>query len=203
MAHIETIDSAVQVEIEKIKGSRFVADIAPAADEAEAMAFVQSIRDEFPDAGHHCFAWRIDEERTRSSDDGEPTGTAGLPILKRLVGEDLQQVVLVVTRWFGGTKLGTGGLVRAYGAAARAALDEAVRVQVPLTDKVVLRFDYGLSGVVASVLRAHGLEGRESFGADVTVELRVPVEQVDGFLEEIGERGAGKIGVEREDGEGT
>ena len=107
----------------RVKGSRFLAVVAPAADEAAARAAVEALAREHPGATHHCFAWRLGAEpRERSSDAGEPAGTAGPPILRALRGAGLSDAVAVVTRWFGGVKLGKGGLARAYAGAARAAL---------------------------------------------------------------------------------
>lgn len=114
------------------KGSRFLAVAAPAADEAAAREVIESLRREHPDATHHCFAWRLGAESAeRSSDAGEPSGTAGPPILAALRGSGLSDAVVVVTRWFGGTKLGKGGLVRAYATAAREAL-----ASVPVAERV-------------------------------------------------------------------
>jgi len=105
------------------KGSRFLAVIGPAMDEAAARAALGTLEREFPDATHHCWAWRLGSPaRERSSDAGEPAGTAGIPMLQVLRGAGLSDVLAVVVRWFGGTKLGKGGLARAYAAAAREAL---------------------------------------------------------------------------------
>src|SRR6185436_14281682 len=105
------------------KGSRFLAVIGPAADEAAAKAVLAALQREFADATHHCWAWRLGSPpRDRSSDAGEPAGTAGVPILKVLRGAGLSDALAVVVRWFGGVKLGKGGLARAYAAAAREAL---------------------------------------------------------------------------------
>src|SRR5687768_18408079 len=105
------------------KGSRFLAVIGPAADEAAAKARLATLEREFPDATHHCWAWRLGSPpRERSSDAGEPAGTAGVPILQVLRGAGLSDAQAVAVRWFGGTRLGKGGLARAYAAAAREAL---------------------------------------------------------------------------------
>lgn len=174
------------VEIDKIKGSRFIADAAPAEDEAAAMAFVESIRARHSDAGHHCFAWRIGSDRVRSSDDGEPAGTAGAPILRRIEGAELDRTVVVVTRWFGGTRLGTGGLIRAYGGAAAAVLDEVEVVEAVVTVRVRIVYAYELSGPVAGVLAGHGLSASTSdYGEAVTIEVAVPSDNADAFAAEV------------------
>jgi uncharacterized YigZ family protein len=114
-----------------IRRSRFIATVGPAQDARTATAFVQHVRDEFPDATHHCWAYVAGPPATTSSiglsDDGEPHGTAGRPILAALQHSDVGDVVVVVTRYYGGTNLGTGGLVRAYGGTARLALEGAGR----------------------------------------------------------------------------
>ena len=152
-----TIARAVQAEIEA-KRSRFLCDLVPVASEDEARAVVERARKEHWDARHHCSAFVLGPaaDIRRSNDDGEPSGTAGTPMLDVLTGADLTDVVVVVTRWFGGTLLGTGGLVKAYSDAVRAALDEARLVhyerQVRLTCQVTLA-DVGR---VENALRAAG-----------------------------------------------
>lgn len=119
--------AAARAEL-KEKGSRFLAAVERADGEAAARRVLAALRAEHPDATHHCWAWRLGADgRERCSDDGEPAGTAGPPILHALRGAELADVVAVVVRWFGGTKLGKGGLARAYGAATRQAL-AALRV---------------------------------------------------------------------------
>ena len=106
------------------KKSRFIATVIPAGSEEEVLAFIESVRKKYWDARHHCFAYVIGErnELQRCSDDGEPSGTAGKPMLEVLLGEEIHNVAVVVTRYFGGTLLGTGGLVRAYSAATKQGL---------------------------------------------------------------------------------
>ena len=105
------------------RGSRFRAFVLPVVDEGSARSELQRLAAEYPDATHHCWAWRIGEPpHERSSDAGEPSGTAGAPILSVLTGSQISDVLAVVVRWFGGTKLGRGGLVRAYAGAVREAL---------------------------------------------------------------------------------
>ena len=132
--YLDTIAGRVRVE-QVITRSRFVATLAPVADEAAADAVIAAVRNEFHDARHHCVAMVLgpDGQRQRSNDDGEPAGTAGAPMLAVLRGAEVTDVLAVVTRYFGGTLLGAGGLVRAYGGAVSAALAEAQRVaRVPI-----------------------------------------------------------------------
>lgn len=165
------------------KGSRFLAGIAPAPDEAAARAFLDRLRDEHPDATHHCYAWRVGRRDggpgaplvERSSDDGEPGGTAGAPILEVLRGRKLEDVAAVVVRWYGGTNLGKGGLVRAYGGAARAAAEALTLVRRVPVAKIDLEVGYDLLGAVMRLVRPPAVElAGESYGdAGVTVTLAV------------------------------
>lgn len=107
-----------------VKGSKFIASILPVSDEKAAKNVLMGIRKKYYDATHNCYAWRIHPEHEKASDDGEPAGSAGKPILQALKGSGLQNVMAVVTRYFGGTKLGIGGLVRAYGDATALALEK-------------------------------------------------------------------------------
>lgn len=126
----DSIVAEVHARVE-VKRSRFLATLAPVVDVAAAEAVVAAARARYHDARHHCSAWVLgpDGARTRASDDGEPSGTAGAPMLAVLEGAELTDVVAVVTRYFGGTLLGAGGLVRAYGDAVGAALAVATRVR--------------------------------------------------------------------------
>lgn len=157
----------------EVKHSRFRARAVPAADPAAALAWLREAGD--PDATHNCWAWRIGDDY-RSSDDGEPAGTAGRPILAAIDGQGFDRIVVLVTRWFGGIKLGAGGLVRAYGGAAAECLRTAPRVPLVRSVDATLRFPFAETGAVHAVLQA--LEATrldEAFSADgVRVRVRVP-----------------------------
>lgn len=190
---------AVRYETPKVKGSRFIADAAPAADAAAADAFVETIRREFHRASHHCFAFRLgpDGAEFRSSDDGEPGGSAGRPILQQIEGHELTDAVVVVTRYFGGTKLGVGGLVRAYGGAAGALLDRAELRTIAITRQLRVEYPYDLSGEVQAVLSACGLRPSSSeFGEVVRLVLDVPAGDADRLAHELRERTAGRAEIE-------
>ncbi|MDA0875629.1 MAG: YigZ family protein [Bacteroidetes bacterium] len=137
------LDGAARVEI-KIKGSRFIGEALPVDSTAAAEEALAAIRKREYDATHHCSAWRIDPEgrEFRFSDDGEPSGSAGAPILRQIEGKGLSGALVVVTRYYGGTKLGTGGLIRAYGEAAALALDEAPTREVIPRRRRTVRFAY-------------------------------------------------------------
>ena len=158
------------------------------------------VRAEYPDAGHHCFAWRLGagDAGFRVSDDGEPGGTAGLPILNHIDGAGLRNVVIVVVRYFGGTKLGKGGLIRAYGGTAGALIRQAEVIEVEETSALHIRCAYGDQGAVQSVLRKHGLELHQSeYGDAVDLVVQVPIEQVDSVGSEIREATAGRATTRR------
>jgi len=131
----------------KVKGSRFLGEALPIGDEAQGERLVAEIRKRERDARHHCFAWRLglpgpEPVRSRSSDDGEPSGTAGRPMLQLLEGRNLTNSIVVVTRYFGGTLLGTGGLLHAYSDAARQALDSSGVTEHLLVDRFTLELPF-------------------------------------------------------------
>jgi uncharacterized YigZ family protein len=163
------------------KGSRFLAVVAPAADEAAAQEVLAALAAEHPDATHHCFAWRLGPEpRERAGDAGEPAGTAGVPILQVLRGRGLSDVVAVVVRWYGGTKLGKGGLARAYAAAARLAADELpVERRVPRVE-LALALPYERLGAVKRLVHPPEVElVAERYGERVELVLSVRADRRD------------------------
>lgn len=200
MAKHLTLAAEAHLEVDPIKRSRFIACGAPINSAEEAKSFVSRVRAEYPDAGHHCFAWRLGagDAGFRVSDDGEPGGTAGLPILNHIDGAGLRNVVIVVVRYFGGTKLGKGGLIRAYGGTAGALIRQAEVIEVEETSALHIRCAYGDQGAVQSVLRKHGLELHQSeYGDAVDLVVQVPIEQVDSVGSEIREATAGRATTRR------
>ncbi|WP_309504693.1 MULTISPECIES: IMPACT family protein [Nocardioides] len=175
-----TVARDAEAEIE-VKRSRFLCTLRRVDDEAAARAVVESLRRQHWDARHHCSAFRLHPDVERSSDDGEPAGTAGAPMLEVLRGHSgsgVSDVVAVVTRWFGGTLLGAGGLVRAYGDAVREALAEAGTLRRSLVREHLLDLDHAAAGRVESDLRARGIAVLDAqHGALVTLRLGVPPEQ--------------------------
>lgn len=161
------------------KGSVFLAILGPAADEEAAKARMAELARELPGATHHCWAWRLgDPPRERAADAGEPSGTAGVPILQVLRGSGLSDVLAVVVRWYGGTKLGKGGLARAYAAAAReAAAGLPVVTRVP-TVRLSLRVPYERVGAVKRLVHPPDVElEREEYGEDALLVLVVHEER--------------------------
>lgn len=145
----KTVLEEAQAEIVE-KKSRFIATVRPVKTEDDAKAFIDEMKKKYWNATHNVFAYQIGErdELQRFSDDGEPQGTAGMPILNVLKGEDVKNTAIVVTRFFGGTLLGTGGLVRAYGKAAKEGLLEAGIAELVLYAKYSITVEYGDSGKV-------------------------------------------------------
>lgn len=191
----ETLAAEFRYEIDPIKGSRFLATVAPVGSAEEAETFVERLREEFADATHNCWAWRVgpDGDRFRSSDDGEPGGSAGRPMLRQIEGHGLVNTAAVVTRWYGGTKLGVGGLMRAYGGATGQALDRAPRRTVLVTRRVKLEYPYECSGAVEGFLAAHHLAPVSSdYGASVRYVLEVPERDLEGLTGELRDRTAGQ-----------
>jgi uncharacterized YigZ family protein len=164
------------------KKSRFLGKAVHIESEEEAAAFIAGIRKQYYDARHNCYAWVLGEgsERKKSSDDGEPSGTAGQPILRVIEGSGCTNVLVIVTRYFGGTLLGTGGLVRAYTQAARAALENAQTARMCLCRKLAVTVDYGALDRLLYALRRDGIEPQETeYGAKVTLHLIIEEKQGD------------------------
>lgn len=185
-------------EIEE-KKSRFIAHTAPAYTEEEALAFIAGKKKEYWDARHNCYAYIIGEQSQimRFSDDGEPAGTAGKPILEVLVSSGIRNLVVVVTRYFGGTLLGTGGLVRAYTQAAQAGL-AASDVRVMLYGyEITVVTDYNGIGKIQYLLGKRGIPAKEPvYEEKVTVRMHVPFEERGAVVSEITEATAGKAAIE-------
>ena len=154
----ESVADGPEVEL-KVKGSRFLGRVFRARGAEEANLRLHAVRKHHHSATHHCWAWRIgtpEATHERFDDDGEPSGTAGRPILSQLVGADLYDALVVVTRYYGGTKLGTGGLARAYGEAAKTALDATKRTAVRLEAELSVECEFDDVGTVEACLARAG-----------------------------------------------
>ncbi|MCJ7835426.1 YigZ family protein [Cuneatibacter sp. NSJ-177] len=181
------------------KKSRFIAETAPVRSEDEAMAFLEAIRKKYWDTRHHCSAFVIGEKNpvTRCSDDGEPSGTAGRPILDVLLGEGICNACVVVTRYFGGTLLGTGGLVRAYGQAAKAGLAESIVLEKHPGVEMKFVCDYSGIGKIQYIAGSMGLTETGSEYTDVAeLSYMVPAEQAGELRAKVTEATAGRTRIE-------
>lgn len=185
MKNYQTIKQAGSHEIE-IKKSRFICALKRTNNEDEAQAFIDQIKKEHWKATHNCSAYVIGQNNQiqRAHDDGEPSGTAGVPMLDILKKRDLRNVTAVVTRYFGGTKLGAGGLIRAYGGAVNEAIDALGVVARKLLQQIYLEVDYTLSGSLENKLNNSDFILQDiQYTEVVTFECFVEVEEVDSFKE--------------------
>ena len=180
-----------------VSNSQFIATARPAFSVEEARDFIQSIRTEFKDASHHVPAFLIGHGSSvtaHCSDDGEPSGTAGRPALAVLQGSDLGDIAVVITRYFGGTKLGTGGLVRAYTDAVKAVLEDLPLAQKIATYTTLLALNYPLYEQVCLLIgKYHAQILAEDFGADVTMTLQFRQEELDPFNQALSELSRGQL----------
>ena len=173
---------AKEARVEQVVShSRFIADIAPAFSVEDARQFIKKIQMEFPDASHHVPAFQIGHGASvisHCSDAGEPSGTAGRPILAVLSGSGLGDAVLVVTRYFGGTKLGTGGLVRAYSAAAKEVLESVPRAMKIAGQKIRVSISYSYYEIAKNhLLQLDGTIIEQSFLNDITITALIPADK--------------------------
>ncbi len=200
-----TIKEQAQAEF-KIERSRFIGTAVPIATRDAAEAAYDTIRRRYHDATHNCFAYRvgIDDEKaeTRSSDDGEPSGTAGRPILDALNSGNVTNTLVVVTRYFGGVKLGTGGLARAYRQAADQVLATAVIVERLIEQRFCLRFGHDETSVVMHALAELRIKpARTDYTDDVVVYARIRRSQFKQLRTALIERSRGRVVVEAIEGE--
>lgn len=172
------------------KKSRFIATVCPIKCEEDAIAFIDSMRKKYWNATHNCFAYVIGEQFQiqRCSDDGEPSGTAGKPMLDVLLGEEIHDVAVVVTRYFGGTLLGTGGLVRAYSGATKEGLLASKVITKMHGQKLSIQTDYTGLGKIQYILGQRGLSVLNSVYTDkVELEVLLPEDEISGVMAEITE----------------
>lgn len=185
---------------EKIERSRFLALARPITSELDAAAFVDMVRGQHHKATHHCSAWRLGHpahtQRFGASDDGEPSGSAGLPILRAITASGMSDVVVVVVRWYGGVKLGTGGLARAYGSVAKLALDACPRVEVVERHRLSVRLPPDLMTQVRRLAQQHdACESHLERGEELGLDLLVPLSRKHSLLEALIQlfQGRGKV----------
>ena len=184
------------------KKSRFIATVRLVESEKEALSCLEALRKKYWDARHNCFVYIIGEnqETVRCSDDGEPSGTAGRPMLDVVQGAGLRNVLVVVTRYFGGTLLGTGGLVRAYSQAVQEGLANSVLIDEICGVRLLIETDYNGIGKIQYLLGQRGIPILESEYTDqVKIRVLVPKTEVDRLCAEITEGTNGKAKLEKEE----
>ncbi|WP_406141766.1 YigZ family protein [Streptomyces sp. NBC_01089] len=183
----------------EVNRSRFLCALAPAATEEEAQTFLARVRGEHPGASHHCYAYVIgaDASVQKASDDGEPGGTAGVPMLQMLLRREVRYAVAVVTRYYGGVKLGAGGLIRAYGGAVGEALDELGTIVRQRYRLATVTVDHQRAGKLENDLRATGTVVREvRYAEAVTIGIALPDADVERFLAWLADSTAGAASLE-------
>ncbi|MER7111992.1 YigZ family protein [Streptomyces sp. NPDC000229] len=183
----------------EINRSRFICALAPAATEQEAQEFVARVRREHPTATHNCFAYVIgaDAAVQKASDDGEPGGTAGVPMLQMLMRREVRYVAAVVTRYYGGVKLGAGGLIRAYGGVVGEALDALGTLTRQRFRLATVTVDHQRAGKLENDLRATGRAVRDvRYAEAVTIEVGLPDADVDTFRAWLADATAGTASLE-------
>ena len=184
------------------KKSRFIATVAPVESEEEALAFIEAMKKKYWDARHNCFAYVIGErgQLARCSDDGAPGGTAGKPMLDVLLGEEIRNIVVVVTRYFGGTLLGTGGLVRAYSSSTHAGIRASVIITRIRGLKLNINTDYNGLGKVQYILGQRGIKLIDSiYTENVELSVLLPLGEVKTVEAEITEGTNGRVKMEEGD----
>jgi uncharacterized YigZ family protein len=188
-----------------VQGSRFIGHARPAATVEEAESFLAEVEAEYADATHNVPAYRVrvgDDTlgsgmlREYSSDDGEPTGSAGKPMRNVLQGQELENVVVVVTRYYGGTNLGVGGLVRAYSKAVKDAVSAGEVVEEVPHGTFRARVDYDDSGTIRGILESTGVEFEADYGEAVSFSVRVPLADLDGLQDRLRSATSGRVVIE-------
>jgi len=178
------------------KKSKFIGEIFPIKSEEEAQEHIAAIRKKYYDARHHCYAYVIGDnyETVKQSDDGEPSQTAGMPILNVLKGADIHDALIVVTRYFGGTLLGTGGLVRSYTSASKAAMEAAVVLEAVTGYKAIAEIPYTMVGKIKYYTETSGItEAEAEYGNNVKMTWLVPDDRLEAFQNQIQELSGGSI----------
>lgn len=181
----------------KVKGSKFIATVSYAPSKEAADTFLNEIRAEFYNATHNCYAYRIGENglEYRSADDGEPSGSAGKPILFSIMKFDLSDVIVVVTRFFGGTKLGVGGLARAYSQAAELALEGCTTKVVHLTKSVKVFCTYEDISQVKRLVDEYAVSYKDEYTDSIEFTVELHRSDIDTFIKLITTNTAGRAGV--------
>jgi len=190
-----TIEDSGRAET-KVKGSRFIATASHATTKDEATAILDTIKAEFHDATHNCYAYRLGADGLifRAADDGEPAGSAGKPMLFIINKHDLSDVIVVVTRYFGGTKLGVGGLARAYTDAANLALEQCLRKTIYKTQPVKVFCTYEDLSAVKKLVDEFAVTFTENYHDSIEIIAQIRKSQVEEFTSQITSKTRGRAG---------
>lgn len=200
---LETYKTVLEGGTDEIteKKSRFIATVRPVKTEEEALAFLEEMKKKYWDARHNCFVYSVglNREYTRCSDDGEPSGTAGRPMLDVILGEDIYNVAVVVTRYFGGVLLGTGGLVRAYSKAVQEGLAASRIIEKRRGIALKVTTDYTGIGKIQYIAGERNIPILNSEYTDkVVLELLIPSEDVDAVQKAVTEGTNGRARMEKD-----
>jgi uncharacterized YigZ family protein len=181
----------------KVRGSEFIATVIPVTSKDQALKELESLRSEFWDATHNCFAYRIGKGglEFRTSDDGEPSGSAGKPILFVLHKYDVSDILMVITRYYGGTKLGVGGLARAYSDSSSAVLELCVKIPVYSTKDIKVLCMYEDVDTVRRIIDAYAINSDSEYRDAVEFIARIPESQCEMFMNEIISATSGRAGA--------
>jgi len=195
----KTVSAYTETEL-KIKGSRFIGKVYPVSSAEEADSILDECKKEYHNATHRCFAFRvgIDGSKSKFSDDGEPSGTAGKPILSILEHNEITNALLIIIRYFGGTKLGTGGLVRAYTETAQEVLAHASIVKIPIHESVRITFPYDFTSSVMRIISQYDIHINDTeYGDDVTIYLAVQPSLITTIETAFQDATSGNIAIKR------
>ena len=181
----------------KVRGSEFIATVIPVTSKDQALKELESLRSEFWDATHNCFAYRIGKGglEFRTSDDGEPSGSAGKPILFVLHKYDVSDILMVITRYYGGTKLGVGGLARAYSDSSSAVLELCVKIPVYSTKDIKVLCMYEDVDIIRRIIDSYAINSDSEYRDAVEFIARIPESQCETFMNEIISATSGRAGA--------
>ncbi len=187
MITYKTISEHIQTEILPIKKSRFIANAFPIENDTDMINHLALVKCTYPDARHHCWAYTlIQDNKLRFNDDGEPNGSAGRPILSHIQGKDLFNVFVVVTRYFGGTKLGVGGLIRAYGQAAKEALELGDIIEIHPKSTIAIEYQYDETINIEIVFRKYNASILSEAYADLIKQIiSLDTSECENFISEV------------------
>ena len=205
----KTVNEHHEFEIPKIKWSRFIGNIFHIESKEEAEKYLKEIKEKYRDATHNCYAYsygtnvnfdlfgnlKITPDYFKQSDEGEPTNTAGKPILSQIQGHKLQNILIVVTRYFGGTLLGVGGLIQAYGEWAKKVIEHATITETEILKTVKFRYTFDLVPIVRNIVNKYDAKIEEKYNKDVEWEIKINGWYVEAFKKDIFEHSKGQIKI--------